>query len=157
MRSLFSFNKDYYGGAIMILIGLAAARQGMQYEMGTLGHMGPGFYPTAVGALLAAIGLVIALTARLGSGRPTAGEAGAHPAFDRRAWSGIIGGSLAFMVLNKYGGLVPGTFALVFISALGDRENTLLQALWLAVGMVAIAVVAFWWALQLQLRLFSWG
>ena len=152
MRSLFSYNKDYYGGALMILIGLAAAYAGTRYQLGTLERMGPGFFPTAVGAILAAIGLAIALSAS-----PAAAEAGAHPAFDWRAWGAIIGGTAAFIVLGEYGGLVPATFAIVFISALGDKENTLKQAFWLSAGMVAIAVLVFWWALQMQFELFRWG
>ncbi len=152
MRSVFSYNKDYYAGALMILIGLAAVYAGTRYQFGTLARMGPGFFPTAVGAILAAIGLAIALGAS-----PAADEVGAHPAFDWRPWSGIIGGTVAFIVLGEYGGLVPATFAIVFISALGDKENTLKQAFWLAAGMVAIAVVVFWWALQMQFDLFRWG
>ena len=152
MRSLFRYNKDYYGGALMILIGLAAAYVGRQYPLGTLARMGPGFFPTAVGVILAAIGLAIALSAG-----KTTGETAAHPAFDWRAWGAIIGGTLAFIVVGDYGGLVPATFAIVFISALGDKENTLKQALWLSLGMVVIAIVVFWWALQLQFNLFRWG
>ncbi len=152
MRSLFSYNKDYYGGALMILIGLAAVYVGSHYRLGTLARMGPGYFPTAVGAILAAIGVAIALSAR-----PSADEAAAHPAFDWRAWGGIIGGTVAFIVLGEYGGLVPATFAIVFISAMGDRNNTLKQAFWLAAGMVAIAVAVFWWALQMQFDLFRWG
>ena len=45
----------------------------------------------------------------------------------------------------------------MFISALGDRDNTLREALLLALAMMAIAVVVFWWALSLQLPLFQWG
>ena len=84
-----------------------------------------------MGAILAAIGLAIALSAR-----PAAVEAGAQPAFDWRGWGGIIGGTVAFIVLGDYGGLVPATFAIVFISALGDRENTLKQAFCSALAMV---------------------
>ena len=49
------------------------------------------------------------------------------------------------------------TFAIVFISTLGDRKNTVKQAFVLSIGMSVIAVVVFWWALQLQLPLFRWG
>ena len=64
---------------------------------------------------------------------------------------------VSFVVIGVYGGLVPASFALVFVSALGDRRNTLKQAFLLAVGMVVIAIVIFRWALQLQLPLFTWG
>jgi putative tricarboxylic transport membrane protein len=152
MGFLLNRNVDYYGGALMVLIGLAAVYAGSHYGLGTLAHMGPGFFPTAVGAMLAVVGLVIALRART-----SAVEADAHSPFDWRAWSGIIGATVAFIVLGEYGGLVPATFAIVFISAVGDRNNTLKQAFWLSAGMVVIAVVVFWWALQLQFELFRWG
>ncbi len=76
---------------------------------------------------------------------------------DMRGAICIIVGILAFIGLGHYGGLLPATFAITFISALGDRKNTVKQALILSVGMVVIAVVVFWWALQLQLPLFQWG
>ena len=37
--------KDYYGGALMVLIGLGAIYGGSDYHIGTLSHMGPGFFP----------------------------------------------------------------------------------------------------------------
>ncbi len=63
---------------------------------------------------------------------------------------------IAFIVLGKYGGLVPATFAVVFISALGDRENTLRDSAILSLGMVGVCLVVFWWLLQIQLPLFQW-
>ena len=69
----------------------------------------------------------------------------------------IILGILAFLLFGEYGGLLPATFAIVFISALGDRDNTLTEALLLSLAMSFIAVVVFWWALKLQLPLFQWG
>ncbi|MEJ0045599.1 MAG: hypothetical protein WDN04_05275 [Rhodospirillales bacterium] len=40
-----------------------------------------------------------------------------------RGWICIVASVLAFVVLGKYGGLLPATFAIVFIAALGDRDN----------------------------------
>ncbi len=152
MRSLRSYNRDYYGGALMILIGVAAASGSLRYQIGTPSNMGPGFFPAAVGVLLAMVGLAIALTAGL-----SPDEDGARISPDWRGWGCIIGGILAFVVLGQYGGLVPATFAIVFISALGDRTNSVWQAFWLASAMVVISIVVFSWALQLQLPLFAWG
>ena len=69
----------------------------------------------------------------------------------------ILLGILAFLLLGHYGGLLPATFAIVFISALGDRSNRVKHALLLAVAMSVIATAVFWWALQLQMPLFQWG
>lgn len=145
------WNKDRYGGVLMVLIGLAGVIGGARYHVGTLIHMGSGFFPVAVGAILALIGIAIALKGGLRDGRS---RGFVKP--DWRGWGCIIGGMLAFMLLGAYGGLIPATFAIVFISALGDRKNTLKQASWLALAMVAVSVVVFWWGLQLQLPLFGW-
>lgn len=142
--------KEQFGGALMAVIGLAAACASVGYGTGTTARMGPGFFPCAVGLLLAFTGLLIALSARadvaLGRRLP-----------DLRGSLCLIASVLAFMLLGVYGGLVPATFALVFISALGDRDNTVFQAFMLSMAMCAVAVIVFWWVLQLQLPLFHWG
>jgi hypothetical protein len=145
--------RDYVGGILMIAIGLAAAFQGSTYPVGELSRMGPGFFPTALGVLLAFAGLAIAAGARF------AGDAGAIEAQPPqwRGWLCILLSIVAFVVLGKYGGLVPATFAIVFISALGDRDNTWAGAALLALACAAIGVVVFSWALQLQFPLFRWG
>jgi hypothetical protein len=146
-------NRDYYGGALMILIGLGAVIQGRQYPIGTLSRMGPGFFPVALGAILAFTGLAIIATARFTT---TKVEATPLPP-EWRGWFCIGLSIVAFVVLGKYGGLVPATFAIVFISALADRENTLLSATVLALATVAVSIVVFWWALQMNFALFGWG
>jgi len=151
--------KDYYGGALMVIIGLIAVYAGLDYRTGTPARMGPGFFPVAIGALLALTGLLIAVSARSESGTATVkvahGHGGGMP--DLRGGICIILSVLAFQLLGVYGGLVPATFGIVFISALGDRENTITQAILLSLAMCFIAVVVFWWALRLQLPLFQWG
>lgn len=64
---------------------------------------------------------------------------------------------MAFILIGKFGGLVPATFALVFISAMGDRQHTVRSAALLAVGVTLLGVAVFSWALQLQFPLFRWG
>ena len=152
------FKKDYYGGALMVVIGVAAAYAATGYHLGTLARMGPGFFPFALGVLLALIGVAIAASAR-GNDPPKAGgsHGHSHALPDARGTICIVLGILAFLVLGKWGGLLPATFAIVFISALGDRSNRLKHALLLAVAMSVIAAVVFWWALQLQMPLFQWG
>ncbi len=153
------FKKDYYGGALMVLVGVAAVVAGVDYRVGELARMGPGFFPVALGSLLALVGLLIAASARnpKPSSEPAVshGHPGGMP--DIRGGVCIVVAILAFLLLGVYGGLLPATFAIVFISALGDRDNTLIEAFLLSAAMCVIAVVVFWWALQLQLPLFQWG
>ncbi|MDR9227715.1 hypothetical protein FEP08_03250 [Burkholderia multivorans] len=154
MNVLKGFSKDYYGGALMALLGVGAIWKGLDYEVGTLTRMGPGFFPVGVGAVLALMGLLIATGAR-SSAPEVAGRKSRRPEW--RGWLCIILGNVAFIVVGRYGGLLPASFLIVFISALGDRENTFGSALMLALAMVAVCVVVFWWALRLQFPLFRWG
>jgi len=158
-RAPSKFKKDYYGGALMVIVGVAAAYTGYGYRVGELAHMGPGFFPVALGTLLAFIGVLMVISARGQEPSPEPAVSHGHPGGmpDMRGCVCIVLGILAFLLLGEYGGLLPATFAIVFISALGDRDNTLLEALLLSLAMVVIAVVVFWWALSLQLPLFQWG
>lgn len=152
-RLVTASNRDYFGGALMIVIGLGAVIQGREYALGTLSRMGPGFFPVALGAILAFTGLAIIAAARFAV--TDAKETPLPPEW--RGWFCIGLSVIAFVVLGKYGGLIPATFAIVFISALADRQNTVLAATILALAVVAIAIVVFWWALQINFALFGWG
>ncbi len=145
--------REYIGGGLMVALGLGAMALGASYRIGTLSVMGPGFFPVVLGALLAVAGLGIAALARLS---PNV-AAQKTVRLDARAWALISASLIAFIVLGTYGGLLPAAFAVVFISALADRQNTVKSALMLATGVCVVAVVVFWWALQMQLPLFRWG
>jgi hypothetical protein len=155
--------KDRLGGALMILIGAGAAQQGITYSLGTLAAPGPGLFPGALGVLLMLIGLAIAVTGKrapAAAGMLAAGAAAAiapAPRAEWRGWFCIVLSVIAFIVLGSHGGLVPASFAVAFIAALGDRDNTLLSACVLGLAMAVVSVVVFWWLLQLQLPLFQWS
>lgn len=159
--------KDRLGGALMFVIGAGAAQQGIAYSLGTLAAPGPGLFPGGLGVLLMLIGLAIAFT---GKRRPAAGSEAAGmltgdnaaplapaPRAEWRGWFCIVLSIVAFIVLGSHGGLVPASFAVAFIAALGDRDNTRLGACALGVAMTVVSVVVFWWLLQLQLPLFQWS
>src|SRR3989442_1743745 len=137
--------KEYAGSGLIVLIGLGALAEGSRYSVGSLRAMGPGFFPVALGILLIVIGVLLFIGARIAG--PTDHEKPLPPEW--RGWILICLGVIAFAVLGRYGGLVPATFAIVFISALGERQNTIRSAALLALAMVVFAVVVFSWALNL--------
>ena len=151
MQSNVGQKHDLGSGALIFAIGAGATLLGLQYPIGTLADIGPGLFPTATGILLAITGIAIGAT------RPEARYKSKNNAPDWRGWGCIVGGTLAFAVLGSYFGLAVASFAIVFISALGDRNNSIPQAAMLAVTMVVISIVVFWWALQLQMPLFKLG
>jgi hypothetical protein len=151
------WNKDYYGGGLMLLLGLGAIWQGFDYQIGTLSRMGPGYFPVAIGAILALMGILIMAGAISQSANGAEHDVKTSHPPEWRGWSCIIAANIAFVVLGRYGGLLPATFAVVFISALGDRQNSLKNACLLAIAMVVVCLIVFAWALQLQFPLFRWG
>ncbi len=53
--------RDFWSGALFVAIGVAAVVLGRRYAFGTASAMGPGFFPTVLGSLLAALGAVACL------------------------------------------------------------------------------------------------
>ncbi len=149
------YNKDHGGGALMFVLGLGAMFQGMSYKVGSLSRMGPGFFPMALGILLALMGAAIFFTAHKNEDDAKIKEEPLPPEW--RAWFLIVLSLVAFIVFGIYGGLLPATFAVVFISAMADRENTVKQAVLLSLALSVVCVVVFWWALDMQFPLFRWG
>ena len=125
----------------MIALGLAAAFRGSAYHMGTLSRMGPGFFPVALGVILALAGLAIAISARF---TQYEGELKPVPP-EWRGWFCIGASIVALVVLGKYGGLLLATFAIVFISWLGVRPNTIAIPAALALACPVLCVVTFCW------------
>lgn len=147
--------REAWAAGTMIVLGLGAIAQATTYTLGSLARMGPGLFPAILGVLLVLLGLIIARMAY--SPMVTEEDAEEIPPPEWRGWGCIIGGLMTFILLGKYGGLVPATFALVFISAMGDRQHTPRSAALLAVGVTILGVAVFSWALQLQFPLFRWG
>jgi putative Ca2+/H+ antiporter (TMEM165/GDT1 family) len=147
--------RDFYAGGLMILLGLGVALKGSTYRAGTLMHMGPGFLPTALGILLVLLGIAIAAAALA----PSEGEEDQrilpeHPEW--LAWFCILAGPILFIFFGRYFGMAPAVFACVFVSALGDRNATLLSTLVLSTVVTIFGVGLFSYFLQVPLPIFTW-
>ena len=107
--------RDFYAGGLMLLLGLGIALKGATYRPGTLMHMGPGFFPTALGVLLVILGITIAATALSPSAE---GEDGHSQSIlpENPQWWGwfcILMSPVLFIFFGRYFGMAPGTFACV--------------------------------------------
>lgn len=147
--------RELWAAGTMIVLGLGAIAQASTYNIGSLARMGPGMFPAILGVLLVLLGLMILRMAAAPAAAEEDTEDEGPP--DWRGWGCIIGGLMTFILVGKFGGLVPATFALVFISAMGDRQHTPRSAALLAAGVTVLGVAVFSWALQLQFPLFRWG
>jgi hypothetical protein len=148
----FAQRRDYYAGALIMLLGAGAAIIGSRYNIGSLTRMGPGFFPTALGILLAVIGVLIAGSASYGA-KSDAVETALRP--DWRGWLCIVSGAGLFIVLASRAGLVPATLACVFVAAMGDRANSWKNALSLAIGVTIFGTLLFAYGLRVQIPMFG--
>ena len=147
--------RDLAGGALVTALGLGVTAVAHGYRLGTLRSMGPGYFPLLLGAILIVTGGLIAL----GGMRRAVPHAVTRPAgsTDWRGAASVLAGLVAFAVLGRWGGLLPASFACVFLSALGDRRNRPAIAAALAAVMTLVALVVFHLVLRVQLPLLRWG
>ena len=146
--------RDFYAGGLIIFFGLVMALKGPTYNLGTLMHMGPGFLPTALGVILTGLGIAIAGTA---IGVPEGEDEDIMPAHPEWwGWACILAGPLSFILFGSYFGFIPGTFACVFVSALGDRTATLKSSALLATFVTIFGVGLFSYLLQIPMPLLTW-
>jgi hypothetical protein len=106
--------------------------------------MGPGYFPTVLGGVLAAIGLFIVAESFVTEATPPR-------RISFRPLILILGATVVFGMLLRPGGLVLAIFALIAISAMGGHEFRWKEVLFLCVLLAAASVAIFVYGLQLQM------
>ena len=150
--------RDFYAGGLMVLLGLGIALKGTTYRAGTLMHMGPGFLPTALGVLLVLLGIAIAAAAFKPAAHGSTEDEGILPEHPQWwAWFCILMSPVLFIFFGRYFGMAPGTFACVFIAALGDRNATWMGTIVLSTVVTVFGVGLFSYFLQVPMPVFTWG
>lgn len=118
--------KDFVAGLLFTVTGGAFAVGALDYELGTSARMGPGYFPLALGILLAILGALITLRS-LGDTRDPTGALGRIAV---KPLALIIGANVIFGVLlggvPAIGlppmGLIVSALALVVVASIaGDR------------------------------------
>jgi hypothetical protein len=143
--------RDLIAGGVMLVLGGAIAIQALRgYNIGSLGHIGPGMLPMAMGLGMAATGALIALAA-LFRPRVSFGD------IDLRALGWVTASGLAFAWLAPRFGMLPAVAGLVLVASLANREVTLPRAVLLAVGLSGLCYVIFSLGLGVALPPLRWN
>ncbi|TSE25573.1 tripartite tricarboxylate transporter TctB family protein [Tepidimonas aquatica] len=142
--------RDVLGGALMVAVGAGAALYAQQhYELGELRNMGPGFFPVALGWLLAGLGALVAVPALLRGGEPIV--------LARRAAAAVLGALMVFGLLLKPAGLVLATVAAVLLASLADARYRWRTRLLTALVIAALAWLIFIAGLGMVLPTWPWS
>jgi hypothetical protein len=130
-------------GGFGLFVSLYAATH---YQIGSATRMGPGYFPTCIGALVALLGLaLLASSLRVPGPR--------LPRMPLRPVALILASGVAFGYLLKPLGLVAATVVLVMVSALGGHEFRWREVLLLAAVLAVFSIGVFVFGLGLPFPL----
>ena len=107
--------QDFWSGVMFIAFGVVAVIVSRDYPMGSAMRMGPGYFPTYIGAGLIILGTIIAALALRTVGEP----------IGRFPWKAIImlcAAFIGFAVGMETIGFIPSLAILIVLSALAGRE-----------------------------------
>jgi putative tricarboxylic transport membrane protein len=136
LSNLIRSPKDFWPGVIFVTAGLAAITIARDYVMGSTGRMGPAYFPTVLGGMLAILGAVCIARALVRSGEPIGRIA-------IRELGLILGATVMFGLLVRGAGLAVAILVLVMASGLASTRFKVAPYLGLAVALAAFCVLVF--------------
>lgn len=141
-------NKDFLAGLMLIGIGVAAMVIARDYPFGSALRMGPGYFPTVLGGIVAVLGTWV-LVWGLIKQEPV-----------KRTWSvrALIVlplTALVFGLMMEKAGFVPALLVLSLMSAAASPKFRLVEQSMLAVGLTVLSVALFIYGLGLPYPLFG--
>jgi len=144
-RQVIRKHRDFWSGAMFLLIGVAFITFSAAYEVGAPAKMGPGFFPMMLGALLALLGASIAMRSL---GRTRTPECIA--AVRWRPLALILLSVLVFAIALPRLGVILSIALLVGISSLAADDFRWKETLVSIVVLIALSWLVFVKGLDLQ-------
>ena len=138
-------HRDFWAGVMFVVFGLLFMGLSQQYPIGSSAKMGPGYFPTVLGGLMAALGLIVAV------GGLSAKAAALHVnRFDWRVIVLILAAVALFGAMLPRLGMVVSLATLIALSAIASHEFRLRDTLLSIVVLVLLAYGVFVKGLELQ-------
>jgi len=128
--------KDFFAALIYLTIGLGAIYMGRGLTMGTALKMGPAYFPTLLGGLLAFIGVISLIRSFVSKGE-------AIPAFAWRPLFLIVAATVVFGLIVRGAGLLVALPLFVMMTAFASVKFRWAPTLALAVGATIFCALVF--------------
>lgn len=138
--------KDLYAGLIYVAIGLAAIVMGRELPMGTALQMGPAYFPSVLGGLLAFIGLASLVRSFVRTGEPI-------QSFAWRPLLIIVVSTVVFGLLLRGAGLIVALPLFVVMTSFASANFRWIPSLVLAAAVTVFCAGVFVYGLGVPLRL----
>jgi hypothetical protein len=138
-------HRDFWAGVMFIGTGILFMLLSRQYTFGTAAKMGPGYFPTMLGGLMAVIGLMILIPAvRASTPEVRIGR------FDLRANFLVLLGVAVYAATLPKLGFIVALSLLVFIASMAHHEFKVKTTLYSIVGLLIFSWLVFVKGLELQ-------
>ena len=128
--------KDFWSGLLFLAVGSATVLLAQKYPLGTAFKMGPGYFPTALGGLLAVVGLLAVARSFIRPGT-------AIEPFHWRLLLIVTGSTVLFGLLLRGGGLSVAVPVMVLATASASVYFRWHTALILAAGLTVLSALLF--------------
>jgi len=142
--------KDFAAGLMFIGIGAFFAIGAEAYPMGTAVRMGPAYFPTVLGWILAGLGLIVFIRSFFLHGEPLTKS-------NYRPLIFILGSVIAFGLLLDRAGLTVASVVVMILSAMGGWDFRWKEQLINAVFLTALNIAVFYYGLGLPFKLWPWS
>jgi hypothetical protein len=150
MSSRLLRSQDFWTGCAFTAFGVTTVALAQAYPMGTTARMGPGYFPTALGILLAVIGLIILVKSSIAAQGDEIGRV------DGWLLLRILLSVAAFALLLNPLGLVLAAMTVVLVAAWAGHEFRLGEALINAVVLALLSYLLFVWGLGQTMPVWPW-
>jgi Tripartite tricarboxylate transporter TctB family len=149
MNLEFLERKDFWSGVMLIVIGGGAVFIARNYQFGSSLRMGPGYFPTILGAALVMFGVYFVVQGLRSGAEKLSGT------WSLRALIVLPLSLVLFGLLIDRAGFVPALLALIIGSAAASTQSKPIEVLAFALFLTATCVAVFVWALGLPYELIA--
>jgi lysylphosphatidylglycerol synthetase-like protein (DUF2156 family) len=149
MNLEFFERKDFWSGLMLIAFGAVAIYIARNYQFGTSLRMGPGYFPTVLGGMLVAFGIIIGAKGFRSDAEKL------EESWSLRALIVLPLALMAFGLLIDRAGFIPAMLVLIVGSAAATSQSRWVEVALFSIFLTAMCVIVFIWALGLPYELIT--